>query len=137
MISSQLTTVHRGKDEPLRTLAVTNPCRVRHCHGGDGEAGNESSLQLVSTTLDPTDDSTFTPQLVPSQPVFTDDLERDAVFGQRVRLFGWIRERHLDVPEGEASQGFLGFAEQGEVQEFIAYSQNCSRSTTTKRQEIR
>ncbi|EIW68207.1 hypothetical protein TREMEDRAFT_32532 [Tremella mesenterica DSM 1558] len=55
---------------------------------------------------------TFTPQLVPSQPVTTDDLERDAVFSQRVRLFSWVRERHLDVPEGEASQGFLGFAEQ-------------------------
>ncbi|WWC63372.1 uncharacterized protein I303_105972 [Kwoniella dejecticola CBS 10117] len=55
---------------------------------------------------------TFTPQLVPSQPITTDDLERDAVFAQRVRLFGWIREKHLDVPEGEATQGFLGFAEQ-------------------------
>ncbi|GFZ50888.1 Vacuolar protein sorting-associated protein 9a [Saitozyma sp. JCM 24511] len=55
---------------------------------------------------------TFTPQLVPTQPVTTDDLERDAVFAQRVRLFGWVREKHLDVPEGEASQGFLGFAEQ-------------------------
>ncbi|WWD19140.1 hypothetical protein CI109_103598 [Kwoniella shandongensis] len=55
---------------------------------------------------------TFTPQLVPSQPITTDDLERDAVFSQRVRLFGWVREKHLDVPEGEASQGFLGFAEQ-------------------------
>jgi len=59
------------------------------------------------------DGSTFTPQLVPSQPITTDDLERDAVFSQRVRLFGWIREKHLDVPEGEASQGFIGFAQQG------------------------
>lgn len=57
--------------------------------------------------------STFTPELVPSQPITTDDLERDRVFSQRVRLFGWIREKHLDVPEGEAAQGFLGFAEQG------------------------
>ncbi|WWC71493.1 uncharacterized protein I206_105451 [Kwoniella pini CBS 10737] len=55
---------------------------------------------------------TFTPQLVPSQPITTDDLERDAVFAQRVRLFGWVREKHLDVPEGETTQGFLGFAEQ-------------------------
>nr|ODN91886.1 vacuolar protein sorting-associated protein 9 [Cryptococcus depauperatus CBS 7841] len=55
---------------------------------------------------------TFTPQLVPSQPITTDDLERDAVLSQRVRLFGWIREKHLDVPESEAAQGFLGFAEQ-------------------------
>jgi hypothetical protein len=57
--------------------------------------------------------STFTPQLQATQPITTDDLERDAVFAQRVRLFRWVREKHLDVPEGEASQGFLGFAEQG------------------------
>ena len=66
--------------------------------------------------------STFTPQLVPSQPITTDDLERDAVFSQRVRLFGWIREKHLDVPEGEASQGFLGFAQQGESCSYHATS---------------
>lgn len=70
----------------------------------EGLAGNECTLIY----------STFTPQLVPSQPITTDDLERDAVFSQRVRLFGWIREKHLDVPEGEASQGFLGFAQQGQ-----------------------
>ena len=43
----------------------------------------------------------------------TDDLERDAVLHQRIKVFGWVREKHLDVPEGEASQGFLAFAEQG------------------------
>lgn len=59
------------------------------------------------------DRSTFTPQLHEGHPITTDDLERDAVFAQRVRLFGWVREKHLDVPEGEAAQGFLGFAEQG------------------------
>lgn len=64
-------------------------------------------------TFEAPDGSTFTPQLVTSQPITTDDLERDRVFSQRVRLFGWIREKHLDVPEGEAAQGFLGFAEQG------------------------
>ncbi len=37
------------------------------------------------------------------------------MFAQRVRLFGWVAEKHLDVPEGEAAQGFLGFAEQGEL----------------------
>ena len=70
-------------------------------------------VPIANSNLSVTNDSTFTPQLVPSQPITTDDLEREAVFSQRVRLFGWIREQHLDVPEGEASQGFLGFAEQG------------------------
>lgn len=39
------------------------------------------------------------------------------MFAQRVHLFGWVRERHLDVPEGEAALGFLGFAEQGGFRE--------------------
>ncbi|PWN42123.1 hypothetical protein IE81DRAFT_347693 [Ceraceosorus guamensis] len=42
--------------------------------------------------------------------VQTDDLERDRVFRQRVRLFEWIREEHLDVPRGEHSQSFVDFA---------------------------
>ncbi len=60
--------------------------------------------------------STFTPQLylcVPPRRVTTDDLERDAVLSQRIALFGWIEEKHLDVPEGEGSKGFLEFAQQG------------------------
>ncbi|KAJ9124257.1 hypothetical protein QFC22_001056 [Naganishia vaughanmartiniae] len=57
---------------------------------------------------------TFTPMMDPAtHPITTDDLERDAVLSQRINLFGWVREKHLDVPEGEASQGFLAFAEQG------------------------
>lgn len=60
--------------------------------------------------------STFTPQLPlanPPRPITTDDLERDRVLSQRIALFGWLEEKHLDVPEGEGSNGFLMFAEQG------------------------
>jgi hypothetical protein len=46
-------------------------------------------------------------------PITTDDLEKDFVLSERIRIFSWVREKHLDVPEGEASQGFLAFAEQG------------------------
>lgn len=42
-----------------------------------------------------------------------DDLERDRVLAQRIALFTWIEERHLDIPEGEGSKGFLMFAQQG------------------------
>lgn len=42
----------------------------------------------------------------------TDDLERDAILSQRIRLFSWVREKHLDVPEGEVEQGFMAFGEQ-------------------------
>lgn len=50
----------------------------------------------------------------------TDDIERDHVLRQRILLFGWLREEHLDVPTGvQAGQGgkevkgFLDFAQQG------------------------
>lgn len=62
--------------------------------------------------------STFTPQIarmVPPRPVTADDLERDRVLSQRIGLFGWVEETHLDIPEGEGSKGFLMFAQQGKV----------------------
>lgn len=58
---------------------------------------------------------TFTPQVVhavPPRPITADDLERDRVLSQRIALFGWIEEKHLDLPEGEGSAGFLMFAQQ-------------------------
>lgn len=58
-------------------------------------------------------DYTFTPQIdQASHSVTTDDLERDHVLRQRMKLFGWIKEDHLDVPTGEGSPGFLNFAQQ-------------------------
>lgn len=66
--------------------------------------------------------STFTPHIslaVPPRPVTSDDLERDRVLSQRIALFGWIEEKHLDVPEGEGSQGFIQFAEQGTHRNFL------------------
>ncbi|KAF9266992.1 hypothetical protein L218DRAFT_857351 [Marasmius fiardii PR-910] len=58
---------------------------------------------------------TFTPaiaQVVPRRQITTDDLERDRVLQQRIALFGWLEEKHLDIPEGEGSKGFLMFAQQ-------------------------
>lgn len=42
--------------------------------------------------------------------VQTDDLERDRVLKQRIRLFEWINEEHLEVPTGSHSKGFIDFA---------------------------
>ncbi len=52
---------------------------------------------------------------MPPRPVTTDDLERDRVLAQRIALFGWVEAKHLDVPEGEGSEGFLMFAQQGDT----------------------
>ncbi|THH27135.1 hypothetical protein EUX98_g7057 [Antrodiella citrinella] len=60
-------------------------------------------------------DFTFTPQvirMIPPRPVTSDDLERDEVLSQRIALFAWIEPKHLDVPEGEGSEGFIMFAQQ-------------------------
>ncbi|THH05985.1 hypothetical protein EW145_g4397 [Phellinidium pouzarii] len=58
---------------------------------------------------------TFTPQVAeadPPRPITTDDLERDRILAQRIALFGWVEEKHLEVPEGTDSRGFLMFAQQ-------------------------
>lgn len=66
--------------------------------------------------------STFTPQVArttPPRPFNPDDLERDRVLAQRIYLFGWVEEMHLDVPVGEGSEGFVHFAEQGILRDFL------------------
>ncbi|KAF8874457.1 hypothetical protein CPB84DRAFT_1817900 [Gymnopilus junonius] len=78
----------------------------------DFENAMEGMEKLVMNRLY---DFTFTPQLKlanPPRPITTDDLERDRVLSQRIALFGWLEEKHLDIPEGEGSKGFLMFAEQ-------------------------
>lgn len=68
-------------------------------------------------------DRTFTPALPESvrsnNP--TDDLERDHVLQQRIRLFGWLKEEHLDLPPAsEDSTRFLNFAK-GELLKINQY----------------
>ncbi|XP_006461916.1 hypothetical protein AGABI2DRAFT_178887 [Agaricus bisporus var. bisporus H97] len=92
--------------------------QMRNCdvwkNASDAEFDNamEGMEKLVMNRLY---DFTFTPQVkraIPPRPVTTDDLERDRVLSQRLALFGWIEEKHLDIPEGEGSKGFLMFAQQ-------------------------
>jgi hypothetical protein len=45
--------------------------------------------------------------------VMTDDLEKDHILHQRILLFSWVKEEHLDISVGEGSQGFIGFAQKG------------------------
>lgn len=79
----------------------------------DFENATEAMEKLVMNRLY---SYTFTPAVAREArwAVQTDDLERDHVLKQRVRLFGWIGEQHLDVPRGEHSRGFVEFAMQGE-----------------------
>ncbi|KAF9038495.1 hypothetical protein BJ165DRAFT_1393612 [Panaeolus papilionaceus] len=88
-------------------------CEVwRNASDAEFENAMEGMEKLVMNRLY---EFTFTPQLaqaVPPRPITTDDLERDRVLSQRIALFGWIEEKHLDVPEGEGGKGFLMFAQQ-------------------------
>lgn len=42
-----------------------------------------------------------------------EDVERDEVIAQKMRIYGWIKEEHLDIkPVGEKGRKFLGLAQQ-------------------------
>jgi len=78
---------------------------------------------------------TFSPEIVPAEPIVTarfrrkpasaplgpgrkgqhqEDMERDEVLAQKVRIYGWIREEHLDMkPFGDKGRKFLKLAQQG------------------------
>ncbi len=43
-----------------------------------------------------------------------EDIERDEILGQKVRIYGWVQENHLDIPPvGESGKRFLALAQQG------------------------
>ncbi|KAL9597268.1 MAG: hypothetical protein Q9219_005249 [cf. Caloplaca sp. 3 TL-2023] len=42
-----------------------------------------------------------------------EDIERDEVLGQKVRIYRWVQEEHLDIPPlGENGRRFMSFAQQ-------------------------
>ncbi|PWZ03524.1 hypothetical protein BCV70DRAFT_197734 [Testicularia cyperi] len=89
--------------------------RMRECEvwqnlsESDFENAKEAIEKLVMNRLYP---YTFTPavQKEGRWAVQTDDLERDRVLKQRMNLFSWLREEHLDVPVGDHSRGFIEFS---------------------------
>jgi len=43
-----------------------------------------------------------------------EDIERDEILGQKVRIYGWVQEEHLDIaPVGDTGRRFLMLAQQG------------------------
>ncbi|PWN54213.1 hypothetical protein IE53DRAFT_372628 [Violaceomyces palustris] len=69
----------------------------------------EAMEKLVMNRLYP---YTFTPAVAREGrwAVQTDDLERDHILKQRIRLFTWLSEKHLDIPQGDHSRGFIEFS---------------------------
>ena len=78
---------------------------------------------------------TFSPAISPSPPVqdskgkkknianllgparkgqHQEDIERDDILGQKIRIYGWVEEIHLDIPPvDESGRRFLSLAQQG------------------------
>ena len=45
-----------------------------------------------------------------------EDIERDEILAQKVRIYGWVQEKHLDIsPVGDSGKRFLILAQQGET----------------------
>lgn len=78
---------------------------------------------------------TFSPAIPPPQPIpggkprrrggerpmgpgrrgqHQEDVERDEVVAQKIKIYGWVREEHLDIPPvGDSGKRFLKLAQQG------------------------
>ncbi|KAJ7504270.1 hypothetical protein B0H11DRAFT_1981447 [Mycena galericulata] len=95
---------------------IVKPMRESEIWKNASEAEFDNALEgMEKLVMNQLYQFTFTPQVVlvvPRRQITADDLERDRVLTQRIALFGWIRETHLDIPVGEGSQGFLMFAQQ-------------------------
>ena len=45
-----------------------------------------------------------------------EDIERDEILAQKVRIYGWVQEKHLEIPPvGDSGRRFLILAQQGEI----------------------
>lgn len=43
-----------------------------------------------------------------------EDVERDEVLAQKIKIYSWVREEHLDIPPvSESGKRFLKLAQQG------------------------
>lgn len=49
-----------------------------------------------------------------------EDVERDEVVAQKIQIYGWVREEHLDIPPvGDSGKRFLKLAQQGWVSPYV------------------
>lgn len=58
-----------------------------------------------------------------------EDIERDDILAQKIRIYGWVSEEHLDIPPVHGSgRRFLNLAQQGMLIHYI----DCARNLLTK-----
>ena len=62
-----------------------------------------------------------------------DDIERDNIIVQKIKVFSWITEAHLDIPKNTLNRSFVSLAKQGKLnQKLLSNSKNLLKSTTTE-----
>jgi len=72
-----------------------------------------------------------------------EDVERDEVLAQKVSIYGWIKEEHLDIPAvGDSGKRFLVLAQAGLFRNAMKLlkansRQSSSRSRHTELLEIK
>jgi len=84
---------------------------------------------------------TFSPAIPPPQPIpgarpkrkgaerpmgpgrrgqHQEDVERDDILAQKVGIYGWVKEEHLDIqPVGDSGKRFLILAQQGKIYRYL------------------
>lgn len=84
---------------------------------------------------------TFSPAISPPQPIpgskpkrrgaerpmgpgrrgqHQEDVERDDILAQKVSIYGWVKEEHLDIPPvGDSGKRFLVLAQQGDLNKLV------------------
>ena len=66
-----------------------------------------------------------------------EDIERDEILAQKVRIYGWVQERHLDIlPIGDSGRRFLMLAQQGEAS-LLILQLRCRSDVTTELLKIK
>ncbi|XP_044724661.1 vacuolar sorting protein 9 (VPS9) domain-containing protein [Hirsutella rhossiliensis] len=58
---------------------------------------------------------TFSPAISPPKPIpgHQEDVERDDILAQKINIYGWVKEEHLDIPPfGDSGRRFLKLAQQ-------------------------
>lgn len=109
---------------------------------------------------------TFSPAIMPPKPIpgakpkrkgadaplgpgrrgqHQEDVERDDIVTQKINIYGWVREQHLDIPPvGDSGRRFLKLAQQGKPARWQMVrkltndpAKSFSRSNPTERHGIR
>ncbi|KAF9584663.1 hypothetical protein BGW38_005660 [Lunasporangiospora selenospora] len=98
-VNEQIKIIHDFLDFIIGKMALCDPWR--NVSDQEFENAKEGMEKLVMNRL-------FAHTFSPST---TDDAERDEVLAQKIRIFRWVEEKHLDIPHSSNNETFLKSAQ--------------------------